>query len=294
MTIHDIARETGLTKRAIKFYEEEGLLMVPKAPNGYRSYSPDHVRQLREISLNRRLGLSVADIRDLLETGDRSVLTRVLADKEQELRERRQELEDLRAFIAGEEAVCPALDYSSAAEAILEAVPGFYGHYFLHHFLPYLQEAPRTPEQREALQTILDFWDNTQLRIPWPMRLSGWLAWKFSPTAGPEEMERKATEQLRRWLDPAPEQYERLKKQVLEGYRTKRLLRWHPAYVSQRRFMRELQDKGYNDIFIPAVKRLSPAYRAYHDAITAVNDRICRELGLYYDSDFNLVRRKAQ
>ena len=294
MTIHDIARETGLTKRAIKFYEEEGLLTVPKAPNGYRSYSPDHARQLREISLYRRLGLSVADIRDLLENGDRSVLTRVLADKEQELRERRQELEDLRAFIAGEEAECPALGHSSAAEAILEAVPGFYGHYFLHHFLPYLQEEPRTPEQREALQTILDFWDNTQLRIPWTMRLSGWLAWKFSPTAGPEEMERKATEQLRRWLDPAPEQYERLKKQVLEGYRTKRLLRWHPAYVSQRRFMRELQDKGYNDIFIPAVKRLSPAYRAYHDAITAVNDRICRELGLYYDSDFNLVRRKAQ
>lgn len=294
MTIHDIARETGLTKRAIKFYEEEGLLTVPKAPNGYRSYSPDHVRQLREISLYRKLGLSVADIRELQKKGDRSVLTRALAEKERELQDRRQELDALRAFIAGEEAVCPALDHSSAAEAILEAMPGFYGHYFLHHFLPYLQEAPHTAEQREALQTILDFWDNTRLRIPWPMRLGGWLSYKFSPTAGPEELERRASAEIRRWLDPEPQQYDRLKKQVLEGYRMKRLLRWHPAYIAQRQFMRELQDKGYNDIFIPAMKRLSPRYRVYHDALTAVNDRICRELGLYYDSDFNLVRRKEK
>ena len=37
------------------------------------------------------------------------------------------------------------------------------------------------------------------------------------------------------------------------------------------------------------MKRLSPAYRAYHDALSALNDRLCRDLGLHYDSDFNLV-----
>ena len=29
MTINDISKELGLTKRAIKFYEEKGLLSVP-------------------------------------------------------------------------------------------------------------------------------------------------------------------------------------------------------------------------------------------------------------------------
>ena len=53
--------------------------------------------------------------------------------------------------------------------------------------------------------------------------------------------------------------------------------------------MRALKDCGYYDVFIPELKRLSPTYRAYHDALSALNDRLCRDLGLHYDSDFNLV-----
>ena len=70
------------------------------------------------------------------------------------------------------------------------------------------------------------------------------------------------------------------------------MMRFHPAFVSQRKFMRELQDKGYNDIFIPNMKKLSPDYKKYHDALTAMNQRICSELGLYYDTNYNLVRKK--
>ena len=55
--------------------------------------------------------------------------------------------------------------------------------------------------------------------------------------------------------------------------------------------MKELQNKGYNDIFIPNMIALSPKYREYHDALTSLNNRICQELGLYYDTDFHLVQR---
>lgn len=55
--------------------------------------------------------------------------------------------------------------------------------------------------------------------------------------------------------------------------------------------MKELQNKGYNDIFIPNMKILSPSYKTYHDALTSMNNRICAELGLYYDADYNLVRK---
>ena len=52
---------------------------------------------------------------------------------------------------------------------------------------------------------------------------------------------------------------------------------------------KELQNKGYNDIFIKNLKILSPKYREYKEAMDAINDRICRELGIYYDSNYNLV-----
>lgn len=34
---------------------------------------------------------------------------------------------------------------------------------------------------------------------------------------------------------------------------------------------------------------LSPEYKAYHDALDKINQRICEDLGLYYDSKFQLV-----
>ena len=52
------------------------------------------------------------------------------------------------------------------------------------------------------------------------------------------------------------------------------------------------QNKGYNDIFIPNLMVLSPTYAEYKKALDNLNDRMCRELGLYYDSNYNLVIKK--
>ena len=70
------------------------------------------------------------------------------------------------------------------------------------------------------------------------------------------------------------------------------LFKYHPAFIAQRKFMKNLQDSGYNDIFIPNMKKLSPKYKEYHDALTRVNERICQDLGLYYDSKYNLIMKK--
>lgn len=47
MLLNEIAKETGMTKRAVKYYEEKGLLSVHKDGNGYRNYSPQDVETLK-------------------------------------------------------------------------------------------------------------------------------------------------------------------------------------------------------------------------------------------------------
>ena len=59
--------------------------------------------------------------------------------------------------------------------------------------------------------------------------------------------------------------------------------------IMHRKFMKRLQDSGYNDIFIPNMIRLSPSYKEYYDALKAFNDRICRDTGVHYDANYNLV-----
>lgn len=48
MLLNEIANEVGMTKRAIKYYEEKGLLSVNKSNNGYRDYSANDVDTLKE------------------------------------------------------------------------------------------------------------------------------------------------------------------------------------------------------------------------------------------------------
>ena len=44
MNISDVAKKTGLTSKAIRFYEEKGLVTPPlRSENGYRSYTQLHL-----------------------------------------------------------------------------------------------------------------------------------------------------------------------------------------------------------------------------------------------------------
>ena len=63
MTINEIAKELNITKRAMKYYEEQGLLKVSKDSNGYRNYSKQDMETLRIVSIYRKLGISISDIK---------------------------------------------------------------------------------------------------------------------------------------------------------------------------------------------------------------------------------------
>lgn len=68
-TITDLAREFGLTTRAIRFYEDHGLL-APKRAGRTRVYcNRDRVR-LKLTVRGKRLGFSLVEIRELIDMYD--------------------------------------------------------------------------------------------------------------------------------------------------------------------------------------------------------------------------------
>ena len=68
MKINEVEKITGLTKKAIRLYEDRGLITVSRSENGYRDYSDNDVRQLEQIKLLSTAGVSLTDI-NLLFTG---------------------------------------------------------------------------------------------------------------------------------------------------------------------------------------------------------------------------------
>lgn len=65
MKIKQVEELVGITRKNIRFYEEQGLLQVARADNGYREYHMQDVRRLHQIRLLRKLSVPLEDIRAL-------------------------------------------------------------------------------------------------------------------------------------------------------------------------------------------------------------------------------------
>lgn len=294
MRLNEVIKQVDLSKRAIKFYEEKGLLKTKRDSNGYRNYTDKDISLLKEISSYRKMGIGLSDIKGIL--NDKSVLKQILIEKKKEITISQNELKALEKFIENNniEELYDSVDYKTIADAIQNSIPGFYGYYFLNHFLPYLQIRIQTKEQQEAYNRLIEFWDNTNIRIPFLMKLNSWILFKLNSKKSLIVQIEQIDLQIKEMLNPTEEEYEKLKKKVNEGYKLKNSIfyKYSLIGISQRKFMKELQNKGYNDIFIPSMIALSPKYKEYHNALMAVNKRICDDLDLYYDTNFNLIKKK--
>jgi MerR family copper efflux transcriptional regulator len=70
LTTGDAARRTGLTSRAIRFYEDRGLIKPARSALGGRQFSSELLARLEVIALARNAGLSIEEIGELLRIGD--------------------------------------------------------------------------------------------------------------------------------------------------------------------------------------------------------------------------------
>lgn len=69
LQIGEVAERTGVTQRTLRFYEEKGLLKPPsRMEGGFRLYSEEDVHRVEQIrQLQKLLGLSLAEIKEMVE-----------------------------------------------------------------------------------------------------------------------------------------------------------------------------------------------------------------------------------
>ncbi len=86
-SIEQVAAQTGLTKRTLRYYEEVGLLPPTGRTEGnYRRYSQNDIQRLEHIKkLRDLLGFSLADIREIIAVDDERVHLREAFRQETEI-----------------------------------------------------------------------------------------------------------------------------------------------------------------------------------------------------------------
>ena len=267
MYINEAAKFSETTKKAIEYYCQKGLLSPQFTENGYRDFSEEDVDCLRKISLLRRLGVSVERVRELLNGNDSTVFQRIIAEQETKLQRRKEQNELLKELAASLDwnavqlKATAAESRQSVIERLTRAFPGFWGRYLSLHFGRFLQDPVQTKDQENALREICDYLDGVEFEIPEDL---GNEFDEINSDTG-HMVQRKADEALAEAVKD-PEGWLKNNKEIIDQYidfqKTDEYR--NSAGFRLMALLREFsQDKGYNAVFIPAMRRLSPSYDEY-------------------------------
>lgn len=278
MLINEARKECSLTKKAIEYYEKQGLVTPKVRENGYRDFNDKDIDILKEISVLRRVGLSIDDIKDVLSSSNKSATLskyKYLMDlKIEKATMQQKSLENLIANynINGEIKYMDSNINSlfTIKEKLVQAFPGNYGLYLAIHFGEFLNERIDSKEKEEAYYKIINFLDNTS-NISISGELEEYLEEYFII------MERADIENINSHMINAVEDidnYISKNKEDLEKYmemRTSEEFKASPAYKFQQLLLDFQQSNGYYEVFIPNLKILSPSYREYVDKLEEAN-----------------------
>ncbi|MCI8298943.1 MAG: MerR family transcriptional regulator [Lachnospiraceae bacterium] len=280
MLINEVCRECSLTKKAIEYYIGQGIVVPAIQENGYRNFSDEDIVVLKKVSVLRTLGLSVADIHDVLSNKD-AALNEVYHRKTVQmfLQQEKQELIQELASKHDWEQIQGSLHRLQKKQMVLErltdAFPGYYGKFLCLHFAPYLNCPVLTDKQQEAFDVIIAFLDSADFDIPNDLKGdldeitlnlgSGFMEAASSSING-------AVSQTETYIADHHEEIESyLAYKRSEEYETT------PAGRLEKELRRFNSMSGYNDIFIPAMCQLSESYRKYHEGLSVANEMLSQK-----------------
>ncbi|HHV10087.1 MAG TPA: MerR family transcriptional regulator [Clostridiales bacterium] len=279
MLINEVSKATNLTKKAIEYYAGQALISPSILNNGYRDFNEATVGRLKKISVLRKLGLNTEEIRSVLADETNSTLKRLSVQKELTLQKEQAKKTILDQLSSGKDyaELSKALDSidqnTTIAEKLLEAFPGYYGRFICLHFASFLNEPITTEEQKAAYQDILAFLDNVP-PFNFPPELQDYLN---------ENTEQITTDQITGMLKNTrksienPEKFLSENKEFLEHYWTymqSEEYKSSPAYKLGILLKEFNSSNGYYDIFIPAMKKLSPSYASYYRQSEIASEKI--------------------
>ena len=279
MLIHEVSLATGVTKKAIEYYCEQGLICPAILENGYRDFSPNDVERLKQISVLRKLGISGEEIKTVLSDESGNALHRLSVQKELSLKREQAKKALLEQLSGGKSyadisAELQTIETSKTiTEKLLEAFPGYYGRFICLHFARFLNEPIQTNQQQAAYERILSFLDN----LP-PLDLPEDLLEYLS-----ESTRQIGTQQINTMIQSTqksienPDEFLSENKEFLKqylAYKQSEEYKNSPAYKMMALLKTFNSTSGYYDVFLPALKELSGSYAQYYRQLEIANETI--------------------
>lgn len=281
MLISEVAKLCKLTKKAISYYEQEGLLKQKHAPNGYRFYDENDVNILKEITILRNIGISVSEIKLIFSSKDKhKALQEYQLKKEFQMNQIEAQYKYLKYLLDCKPTVEEAFtemehkldDYLMIKDKLLAVFPGYYGMYLVFHFGEFLNEKLDSSEKRIAYNRIVQFFDDIE-NLEIPNELQQYLQ---DVTDSLSEGDIKKMNASFHTAINDVDSFIEHNKDSLEAYlkyRNSAEYQSSFAYKLQQLMLDFQKSNGYYEIFLPNLKILSKSYCEYVDKLHKANEQ---------------------
>lgn len=275
MLRNEVQEKTNLSRKAIEYYEEKGLVHPKKLENGYRDYSDGDVEVLKKISLLRNLGLSISEIALYLDSKE-EVLASILRRKEHELDICEKRKNVLNLIVKGE-----SIDLINEELAIIEAqetiydkliriFPGYFGQLIFSSYKIFLNESLNKDEEAAFNEYIkfLDSLPNFELskeEKDYIETISSSFDMKTLDDVNKGKL--LAVENAETWLEDNKDYIE-----VYKEYKNTDEYKNGLIKSIQDKLKKFMQENNYYEKAIPLIRKFSKSYDAYYEKLLKANE----------------------
>ncbi|MGF7059947.1 MerR family transcriptional regulator [Brassicibacter mesophilus] len=276
MLINEVCKACSVTKKAVEYYEKQGLIKPKLNNNNYRCYDNNDLTLLKEIAMLRKLNISIADIKTIITSDDRpKALSDYKIKKELQIEQLKTQYDCLNYLLDNEYNVDKAIDTINRRldenmviqDKLTHSFPGYYGRYLSLHFGRFLNGKIDSDEKVLAYYRIIQFLDNIDIPEELEEFLSKYLnEISESDLQKIEESTNNVISDISNYIAKNNDNIS----QYLE-YRNSQEFKSSPMYKMQQLLIKFKEDSRYNDIFIYNLKILSSSYREYHEKIMLAN-----------------------
>lgn len=275
MLRNEVQDKTNLSRKAIEYYEEKGLIHPIKLENGYRDYSDGDVEVLKRISLLRNLGLSISEIALYLDPKEEA-LASILRRKEHELDICEKRKNVLKLIVKGEsvDLINEELAIIEAQETIYDKLirifPGYFGQLIFSSYKIFLNESLNKDEEAAFNEYIkfLDSLPNFELskeEKDYIEAISSSFDMKTLDDLNKEKL--IAIENSKTWLEEN-EDYIKAYKEYKNTDEYKNGL----MKSIQDKLKKFMQENNYYEKAIPLIRKFSKSYDAYYEKLLKANE----------------------
>lgn len=284
MQINEICKETGLTKKAVEYYQQKGLVSPKVNENGYREFSDSDLFSLKEIALLRKLDLTTDEIGKVLSSSNKKQSLASIKDRKKlEAKAKLRRLELMEELVNGaalkdiQDRLNLLEQQLTIKEKLLLAFPGYYGRYVSIHFGQFLNEPIKTEEQKLLYDRIVDFLDNMKpLEIPEELQ---WILEEADKDMSDEKI-RDMNANVQSAYDDFDAYFENNKEAIVKYAEFKKSEEYQSSIIPQlmELFRKFGETSGYYEVFIPSMRKLSPAYDDYYKKILEANEKLMKKM----------------